>query len=53
MRYRSDPTLPPISYNARRDEVTILQIDSHGTTEVVFKGYLTTGGEFLVQPVFF
>ncbi|CAF2863922.1 unnamed protein product [Rotaria sp. Silwood2] len=46
MRYRSDPALPPILCNSRRDEVTIFQIDNNGGTWIVFKGFLEAGDSF-------
>lgn len=49
MKYRCDPMLPPISsYNSRRDEVTIFQINNNGNSWIVYKGFLAIGGKFVV-----
>ncbi len=45
MRYRSDPTLPPMLHNSRRDEVTIFQVANNDFTWIVFKGFVKMGGK--------
>ncbi|UJR17089.1 hypothetical protein I4U23_003986 [Adineta vaga] len=46
MCYRSDPTLPSILHNTRRDEITIFQLTKNGLTWIVFKGFLKTSDAF-------
>ncbi len=53
MRYRSDPTLPSLSHNSRRDEVTIFQVSNDGSTWIVFKGFLKVDGKIIVHFIFF
>jgi len=53
MRFRSDSTLPPLSYNSRRDEVTIFQVANNGSSWIVFKGFLKMGGKVVVGFIFF
>jgi hypothetical protein len=54
MRYRSDPTLPSMSQNSRRDEVTIFQVANNGFTWIVFKGFVKMDGKkFFVRFICF
>ena len=53
MRYRSDPILPHISYNSRRDEVTIQQVANDGVHWIVFKGFLNIGGKTVAYFIIF
>ncbi|CAF3840209.1 unnamed protein product [Rotaria sp. Silwood1] len=46
MRYRSNPTLPSIAHNSRRDEVTIFQVANNGSNWIVFKGFLKMDDSF-------
>lgn len=52
MRYRSDPSLPPISRNSRRDEVIIFQVDNNGSTWIVFKGFIKMGGKIIISCIY-
>ncbi len=44
MTYRSDRNLSIDLHNTKRDEVTIYQEFSSGSTSVIFKGFLKAGG---------
>ena len=47
MTYRSETTSSVELHNMKRDEVTIYQDLSSGSTSVIFKGYLKAGGTIL------
>ncbi len=47
MTYRAETTSSVELHHTKRDEVTIYQDLSSGSTSVIFKGYLKAGGTIL------